>query len=47
MAFQFHRYMRTPHSEIYVIFSSDPVEKGPVGRVVFITRFTAWSMAWC
>ena len=33
MAFQFHRYMRTPHSEIYGIFSSDPVEKGQVGRV--------------
>ena len=33
MAFQFHRYMRTPHSEIYGIFSSDQVEKGPVGRV--------------
>ena len=27
MAFQFHRYMRTPHSEIYGIFSSDQVEK--------------------
>ena len=25
--------MRTPHSEIYGIFSSDQVEKGPVGRV--------------
>ena len=33
MAFQFHRYMRTPHPEIYGIFSSDQVEKGPVGRV--------------
>ena len=33
MAFQFHRYMRTPHLEIYGIFSSDQVEKGPVGRV--------------
>ena len=33
MAFQFHRYMRTPHSEIYRIFFSDKVEKGPVGRV--------------
>ena len=33
MAFQFHRYMRTPHSEIYDIFSSDQVEKGPVGGV--------------
>ena len=33
MAFQFHRYMRTPHSEIYGIFISDQVEKGPVGRV--------------
>ena len=33
MAFQFHRYMRTPHSEIYGIFLSDKVEKGPVGRV--------------
>ena len=33
MAFQFHRYMRTPHSEIYGFFSSDQVEKGPVGRV--------------
>ena len=32
MAFQFHRYMRTPHSEIYGIFSSDQVEKNPVGR---------------
>ena len=25
--------MRTPHSEIYGIFSIDQVEKGPVGRV--------------
>ena len=25
--------MRTPHSEIYGIFISDQVEKGPVGRV--------------
>ena len=25
--------MLTPHSEIYGIFSSDQVEKGPVGRV--------------
>ena len=25
--------MRTPHSQIYGIFSSDQVEKGPVGRV--------------
>ena len=33
MAFQFHRYMRTPHAEIYGIFSSDQVEKSPVGRV--------------
>ena len=33
MAFQFHRYMRTPHSEIYGILSSDQVEKSPVGRV--------------
>ena len=33
MAFQFHRYMRTPHSEISVSFLSDKVEKGPVGRV--------------
>ena len=33
MAFQFHRHMRTPHSEIYGIFSSDKVEKSPVGRV--------------
>ena len=33
MAFQFHRYMRTPHSEIYGIFISNQVEKGPVGRV--------------
>ena len=33
MAFQFHRYMRTPHLEIYGIFSSDQVEKSPVGRV--------------
>ena len=33
MAFQFHKYMRTPHSEIYGIFSSDQVEKGLVGRV--------------
>ena len=34
MAFQFHRYMRTPHSEIYgIFFSGDQVEKGPVGRV--------------
>ena len=32
MAFQFHRYTRTPRSEIYGIFSSDQVEKGPVGR---------------
>ena len=28
-----YRYMRTPHSEIYGIFISDQVEKGPVGRV--------------
>ena len=33
MAFQFHRYMRTPHSEIYGIFGSEQVEKSPVGRV--------------
>ena len=33
MAFQFHRYMRTPHSEIYSIFLSDKVEKGLAGRV--------------
>ena len=33
MVFQFHRYMRTPHSEIYGIFVSDRVDKGPVGRV--------------
>ncbi|MEC8254616.1 MAG: hypothetical protein VX004_04035 [SAR324 cluster bacterium] len=33
MAFQFHRYMRTPHSEIYGILSGDQVEKGPVGSV--------------
>ncbi len=33
MAFQFHRYMRAPHSEIYGILSSDQVEKCPVGRV--------------
>ena len=33
MVFQFHRYMRTPHSEIYGIFSSDQVEKSPVGKV--------------
>ena len=34
MVLQFHRYMRTPHSEIYGIFSSKQVEKGPVGRAV-------------
>jgi hypothetical protein len=33
MAFQSHRYLRTPHSEIYGIFLSDKVERGPVGRV--------------
>ena len=33
MVFQFHRYMRTPHSEIYGIFVSERVDKGPVGRV--------------
>ena len=33
MAFQFHRYMRTPYSEIYGILSNDQVEKSSVGRV--------------
>ena len=33
MVFQSHRHMRTQHSEIYGIFNSDQVEKGPVGRV--------------
>ena len=33
MAFQFHRYMRTPHSEIYGIFICDYFEKSPVVRV--------------
>ena len=33
IVFQFHRHMRTPHSEIYGIFSSDQVEKSPVERV--------------
>ena len=43
MAFQFHRYMRTPHSEIYGIFSSDQVEKGPVGRVDIHYSFMAFN----
>ena len=33
MVFQFHRYMCTAYSEIYGIFVSDRVDKGPVGRV--------------
>ena len=33
MAFQFHRYMCTPHSEIYGILNSDQAKKSPVGKV--------------
>jgi hypothetical protein len=33
MAFQFQRYLRTPHSEIYGVFSTEGEEDSPIGRI--------------
>lgn len=33
MDFQFQRYLRTPHSEIYGIFRNSQQDSGPVGRI--------------